>query len=179
MKGCELLSKNRNGIMLLSLVGIVIIGIIVFGGLDFKGAQNELKVGNAAPEFKLKNLEGEDVSLEDFKGKTVVLNFWATWCGYCDEEMPDFQKLMKENENVVVLAVNVRESKKEALEYIKAGGYEFPVVLDHSGEISDRYMVTGFPTSYFIDGEGKIRGSVFGKMTFPQMIQIIEDIEDK
>src|SRR5690606_32548559 len=71
----------------------------------------DIAVGKLAPDFTLADLEGKEVSLSDFRGKYVLINFWATWCQYCDLEMPDLDRLYKENEDLVVLAVNVQEEK--------------------------------------------------------------------
>ncbi len=140
----------------------------------------EVASGKMAPNFTLKNLKGEEVSLEDYRGKIVLLNFWATWCKYCDMEMPDLQKLDDENDDLVVLAVNVQEDKEVVEEYIEKGKYEFEVLLDEGGEIATMYLVNGFPNSYFIDEEGILLGRVPGAMTYDQMVQVLEGIrEDK
>lgn len=118
----------------------------------------DIAKGELAPDFTLVNLDGKEVSLSDYKGKTVLVNFWATWCGFCDMEMPDLNKLDKENDDLVVLAVNVMEEKDIVQEYIDEGGYEFEVVLDSDGAITRNYLVSGFPTSYFIDKEGVLLG---------------------
>lgn len=129
-----------------------------------------------APDFTLKNLKGEDVSLSDFKGKYVLINFWATWCKYCDIEMPSLNKLNKENDDVVVLAVDVMEDKKTVEKYIEKGKYEFEVVLDEEGEIAQNYYVTAFPTSFFVDKEGFLIGGIPGMLEYEQMVEILEAI---
>ncbi len=140
------------------------------------GSEVEFASGKPAPDFTLKNLAGEDVSLSDYRGKIVLVNFWATWCGYCDMEMPDMQRLDDENDDLVVLAVDVMEDVETVENYIKEGGYNFDVVLDEDGSISKTYLVSGFPTSYFIDPEGVLLGGVPGMMTYDQMNQILTDI---
>ncbi|CCQ93216.1 Alkyl hydroperoxide reductase/ Thiol specific antioxidant/ Mal allergen [[Clostridium] ultunense Esp] len=138
----------------------------------------DISIGEEAPNFTLKNLDGEEVSLTDYRGKTVLINFWATWCKYCDIEMPDLQKLDKENEDLVVLAVDVMEKKSLVEEYIAEGGYDFQVVLDEDGDIAKLYLVSAFPTSYFVDKDGILLGGVPGMMTYAQMSQIVEGIRD-
>lgn len=138
----------------------------------------EIAVGKEAPNFTLKNLEGKEVSLEDYRGKIVLVNFWATWCVYCDIEMPDLNKLDKDNDDLVVLAVNVREDKETVEKYIKEGGYDFEVVLDENGSIARTYLVGGYPASYFIDEDGILLGSVPGMMTYEQMNKALEDIRN-
>lgn len=136
----------------------------------------EIAIGKPAPDFTLKNLEGEDVSLSDYKGKLVLLNFWATWCGYCDLEMPDLQKLDAENEDLVVLAIDVQEGRDIVAEYITEGGYTFEVALDQDGSLAQTYLVSGYPTSYFIDKEGLLIGAVPGMMTYEQMNEVLTSI---
>lgn len=135
-------------------------------------------VGNIAPDFTLKNLEGEEVSLSDFQGKHVFLNFWATWCGYCDEEMPDLQKIYEENDDIVVLAVNVMETQEEVKVYVDENGLSFPVVLDEEGMMGSLYLVRGMPTTYFINKEGVILGSIPGMLTFEQMNDVLNQMRD-
>lgn len=136
----------------------------------------DIEVGKLAPDFTLKNLKGEEVSLSDYKGKIVLINFWATWCVYCDKEMPDMQRLSEENDDLVILAVDVREKKKIVENYIEKGGYDFEVVLDEDGKVSMDYLVSGFPTSYFVDKDGILLGGVPQMMTWEQMNGILDNI---
>ncbi|MDR7855588.1 TlpA disulfide reductase family protein [Tissierella sp.] len=138
----------------------------------------EIASGKQSPDFTLKNLEGEDVSLSDFRGKIVLINFWATWCSWCDVEMPDLQKLDDENDDLVVLAVNVMEDKDTVKKYMEDGGYSFEVVFDEEGEIATTYLVNGLPNSYFVDEEGILLGGVPGMMTYEQMVEILENIRE-
>lgn len=137
-----------------------------------------IEVGKLAPNFTLENLDGEEVSLEEYRGKIVMLNFWATTCKFCVEEMPDMNKLQEENEDLVILAVNVRERRDKVKDYIENGGYDFEVLLDTKGNIAMDYLVSAFPTSYFIDKEGILLGGVPGMLQYPQMNQLIEGIRE-
>lgn len=139
-------------------------------------ADYDITVGELAPNFTLMNLEGEEVSLEDFRGKMVLINFWATWCGYCDKEMPDIQKLSEENDDLVVLAVNVMEKKEIVEKYIEEGGYDFEVVLDEKGDITKTYLAHYLPTSYFVDKDGILVGGKAGMLTGPEMNGAIENM---
>lgn len=138
----------------------------------------EIAVGEEAPNFTLENLAAEEISLQDYRGKIVLLNFWATWCKYCDIEMPDLQKLDNENDDLVVLAVNVMEPKETVEEYMEKGGYDFQVALDKSGDIAKIYLVSSFPRTYFIDKDGTLLGGVPGMMTYAQMNQILDAIRE-
>lgn len=143
---------------------------------DTESIEPDIAIGELAPDFTLVNLDGEEVSLSDFRGKYVLINFWATRCKYCDIEMPDLDRLNEENDDLVVLAVNVMEEKALVDKYIKEGGYKFPVVLDEKGEVAITYLVSAFPTSYFVDKEGILLGGVPGMMTYAQMNQVLEGI---
>lgn len=138
----------------------------------------DIAVGELAPDFTLKNLSGEEVSLSDYRGKIVMINFWATWCKWCDIEMPDMQKLSSENDDLVVLAVDVEEGIEEVKAYIEKGGYDFEVVLDSNGDISKTYLVNGLPNSYFVDKEGILLGKVGGAINYAQMNEILENIRE-
>ena len=136
----------------------------------------DIAVGELAPDFTLKNLSGEEVSLSDYRGKIVMINFWATWCKWCDIEMPDMQKLSSENDDLVVLAVDVEEGIEEVKAYIEKGGYDFEVVLDSDGFVNRTYLVNGLPNSYFVDEEGILLGKVGGAINYAQMNEILENI---
>ncbi len=117
-----------------------------------------------ALHFTLKNLEGYEVSLKDFAGKVVFLNFWATWCGPCREEMPSMEKLWQRfrEDDFVILAVDLRESKGEVVSFMKEYGLTFPVLLDSKGEVGSMFGVRAIPTTYLLDFEGRIVGGAIG-----------------
>lgn len=122
--------------------------------------------GFLAPNFTLETLDGESVTLSDWQGKAVLLNFWATWCPPCKAEMPAFQQtyLDYKDEDFVILAVNA--TQQDSLEAIKAFREEnsltFPILLDNIGDVSSAYQVQSMPTSFFIDKKGIISEVVIG-----------------
>ena len=128
------------------------------------GAQSgAFRVGDTAPDFWLQLADGRYVRLSDLKGKPVVINFWATWCPPCRAEMPEFVKTAAD-EDLVVLAVNVEEDRKAVEEFAAEFGMEMPVVLDSDGQLNQRYLVQGLPTTYFIDSQGKLSSMVVGQI---------------
>lgn len=138
-------------------------------------ARNGIEIGKSAPDFKLTKLDGTNVKLSDLKGKKVILNFWATWCGPCQQEMPDMEAFYKEHkENVEILAVNYTPSEKGGGEekvsnFIKEKGITFPVLLDKNIDVTTAYKVITIPTSYFIDTKGVIQDKFIGPMTQKEM----------
>ena len=113
----------------------------------------------AAPDFTVYDIDGNEVKLSDYLGKPVVLNFWASWCGPCKMEMPDFDEKAKELERKVqFLMVNLTDGSQETVEtasaFIAAQGYTFPVFYDTDQSAAYAYGVYSIPTTYFIDAEG-------------------------
>lgn len=120
-----------------------------------------------APDFTLDDGKGNEMSLSDYKGKLVLVNFFTTWCTYCVEEMPDFNKVYDKYrlEDVAILGVNVQSdpkeiSKEKVLDWLVEKKVTFPVVFDDEGQVSRNYYINGYPTTYVIDKEGYIVGYV-------------------
>jgi thiol-disulfide isomerase/thioredoxin len=121
-----------------------------------------------APALTLSDLAGKDITLASFKGKPVVVNFWATWCIPCRNEMPELEKLHRErkSEGLEVLLVNVKESKEVVEKYISENGFTFKVFLDTDGDIYRAFQVFGLPSTFFIDSKGIVRYSYMGELTW-------------
>lgn len=132
----------------------------------------------AAPDFALTDLDGNKVSLSDFRGQYVYLNFWASWCSPCKSEMPDIEKMHKEfkEEGLVVLAVDMGEGRAAVEEFIGSNGYTFRVLLDPDQSAAEKYGVTAIPASYFIDRDGNIAEKRVGALSEEQMRTIIQQM---
>lgn len=116
-------------------------------------------VGHPAPDFALPTLAGETVRLSDFKGKPVLVNFWATWCGPCRSEFPDFQKASIDNaDKLVIIGINntTTDQKELVPAFLEEFGVTFPIVLDETGDTAKAYNILGLPTSIFIDRNGNV-----------------------
>lgn len=145
-----------------------------------------------APDFTLTDQYGNTHTLSDYKGKTVFLNFWATWCGPCKSEMPDIQKLYedygKNGGDLVVLGVAsprteqnpyTNEGTQEEVEqFLEDNGYTFPVVMDLTGETLYYYAISAFPTTFMIDSNGNVYGYVPGALTGDIMESIVQQTMD-
>jgi len=119
-----------------------------------------------APDFNLKDLNGKDVKLSDYKGKIVILNFWAVWCKFCKEEMPDLNDLNKELEKdneAVIIAVNVQESLDTVKDYLSSNNIDIKVLLDQDGSVTQTYGVSGFPATFIINKDGSVYTYIPGK----------------
>lgn len=131
-------------------------------------------IGSPAPDFTLGQLGNGYLTLSDLEGKVVMLNFWATWCGPCREEMPAMQNVYERyrDQGFEIVAINLQETEVAVKGFINQLGVNFPVVYDLTGEVFDTYLVRPLPTSYFIDSTGTIRFLYIGPMSE-------EDIEQR
>lgn len=128
------------------------------------GNLRELKERENAPPFALSDLEGKKVRLSDFQGRIVFLNFWATWCEPCKEEIPAMEKLYRDlkSDSFVIVGVNVKEGKKPVQKFVRDFTVTFPVLLDTEGEVGLLYGAWGLPTTYIIGKKGEVIARVFG-----------------
>ena len=145
------------------------------------GTQSEQSKINlmADYDFTLEDLQGNKVTLSDLKGKKVYINFWATWCHPCKEEMPDIEKLYQETKDsdLVILTVNAGEDKKTVQDFMTKNNYNFTVLLDVKGEVSQLYQVTGIPTSYFIDSKGYLGNGATGAIPLESMKENVNKLK--
>ena len=124
-----------------------------------------------AIDFTLTDLDGNKVSLKDIKGKSVYLNFWATWCPPCKREMPEIEKIYQQykDQGLVVLAVDLGEDSTTVRNFMTQNNYNFTVLLDSNQNVATQYSITAIPTSYFIDKEGNIIAKKVGALSADEM----------
>ena len=137
-----------------------------------------------APDFTVTDSEGKEVSLSDFQGKPVIVNFWASWCGPCRSEMPEFDTAyQKYQDDIHFLMVNATDGGRETLDsakqFIADEGYTFPVYFDESGEASATYGVTGLPATFFIGAQGEAVARASGAISGDILQQGIDMILSK
>jgi cytochrome c biogenesis protein CcmG/thiol:disulfide interchange protein DsbE len=134
-------------------------------------------VGHAAPQFELHNLHNDSFSLVEMRGKIVVLNFWATWCGPCRFEMPLFEKLHNSaNPDLEIWGVNFDENPQQVERFIEELKLSFPILLDPGANVQDLYQVRGYPTTFIIDEDGVIRFQHIGLITEAQLTSYLDQL---
>ncbi|WP_312093974.1 redoxin domain-containing protein [Niallia sp.] len=137
-------------------------------------ANNGLNIGDKAPNFTLKDLNGNKVQLSDFKGKSVMINFWTTWCPPCKKEMLDIETFSKEQkEHWVVLAVNVDGGNELGVrQFVQERKLTFPVLMDEKDMVANQYHILSIPTTYFLNKEGVIINKAFTMLTLEEMKEL-------
>ena len=173
----------------LSLILILLVNLAftVEGGEDdlfSKIRINPIKGDKKTPDFSLKDLNGKKVEIKQFKGKIVFLNFWATWCGPCKEEMPSLEVLHQQfkEKQFVLLTISVDyEGIKPVREFLNKQHYTFPVLLDPNGETLDLFDVKGIPTTFMIDKKGRMIGRAIGPRDWksPEAFSLINLLIEK
>jgi cytochrome c biogenesis protein CcmG/thiol:disulfide interchange protein DsbE len=134
---------------------------------DHAGQSGAPVVGNPAIPFELKSLEGNSLSLPKFRGKPLVVNFFASWCDPCREEMPLINDLASKSAKggYGVLGIAVEDSRAAVTEYVKEAKLDFPIALDLNSTVKRAYRIFGPPATFFIDGQGIVRDVVLGPIS--------------
>ena len=158
-----------NRILTAILVIIFVLGLITTGCQskgDLNGGLGEApQIGKPAPDFQFSNPDGQSVSLSDFRGKPVLINFWQIRCPDCRSEMPYIQQVYDEwsDKGLVILAINMGESSSKVSEFMKSYNLSFPVLLDKGGNVAQKYNIRGrIPVTFFIDEDGIIKRMKIG-----------------
>ena len=139
----------------------------------------ELSEGDAAPDFTAELVGGETFTLSENKGKVVLINIWATWCGPCVGEMPAFEKLNNEyGDDLKIVAVNCVEDKGTVDAFVKDNGYTFPIAYDENGEINNRYPTDGIPYTLVVGKDGVIKNIYLGAESEDVQYQLYKEAID-
>ncbi len=174
-------SGQKYGIII-AVVLIVIAGIVYYEWKNFESYKPVL-MGSPAPDFELKDLTKKPVKLSDYKGKVIFLNFWATWCKPCKEEMPSMELLYKamKGKDFEMIAVSIDRDIAKVEPFVKELKLTFPILLDFMGKADRRYKLTGVPETYIIDQNGVIVEKILGPRdwTRPESLQTILELLKK
>lgn len=146
----------------------------------FKDGEKVVKVGDEAPLFELKTLNGSKMNLKDYRGKGIILNFWGTWCDPCKEEMPDLNRMhnMYKDQNVEVLTVHVKNAPQQVNQFFSSLDEEInlPVGLDN-GDVMNAYNANDLPNTYIIDKDGNIKAHHKGQMSKEDIKKYMEMVK--
>ena len=196
-----LLKKNTNIVRYTKIIGGIVVlcmgiymlntGFTSIKALENRTLDNTTVVDNTNDEnltdiekysFTLKDSHGNDVTLSDYKGKTVVLNFFATWCTYCKMELPSLEEINNTRDDIVIFLVATpdigNEGSEEYIEsFMEENGYSMTVLYDETGEVVSKYNVSGLPTSFFFKPDGSVLGYVPGYVEESSLISILEECQ--
>jgi len=154
---------------------VALVGLPAFDGWSM--GSRVPAVGMQAEDFQLDDLDGKTQRLSQYRGKIVLVNFWATWCKPCKLEMPamqaSFDKLR--DKGFVVLAINELEDDAKVREFIKQYGYTFPVLMDRDNKVANQFGVFGIPVTVFVDEKGVVQEYIRGQLLTEQKIQEVVD----
>lgn len=162
--------------------GLVVVAVVVLTAMfvpsDFDQVRNSFGgpagqvVGTALPGTVVPSIDGGKIDLSAYRGRPVLVNLWATWCGPCRREMPALEKLSKEQAGrLVVVAIDQREDPAVVESYVKRFGVTFAVGIDETQTLGTDLHLIGLPSSFFVDRNGIIRDAVDGEMTFDVMTE--------
>jgi cytochrome c biogenesis protein CcmG/thiol:disulfide interchange protein DsbE len=154
--------------------GVVLLGFLILLGMSLAKSQTQsLKVGSPVTDFSLTTFDGQTLSLSSLRGKTVLINFWASWCTTCTDEAAFLQQAWQgtDQQQFVFLGVDYADTDAPARTFLRAYGVTYPTGPDLGSSISQQFHVTGVPETYLIDGEGVLRGVQIGPFTSLEEIQ--------
>lgn len=159
--------KNKIFILRLSVLGVIVLALGWAISMAITEDDSLVEAGKPAPDFSLVNTDGEMVQLSDYRGQGVFINFWASWCEPCKEEMPDMQRQyeLQKDKGVEILAINIAESELRATNFAERLNLTFPILLDRDRSVTRQYDFIPLPTSFFVDAEGIVVAKIEGMMS--------------
>lgn len=168
---------------------LVLVLVFIIMSFSVFAAKSNKKEDVKMPNIVLYDQYGKKHNIEEYKGKVVVINFWATWCGYCVQEMPEFEKVYKEfgsnKKDVIILGVagpkskenqnNVDVEKDKVISFLKKKNITYPTLMDETGKSFDDYKVRALPMTYVINKDGYLEGFVSGAITSEQLRKAVNE----
>lgn len=170
--------KFKTPVLLITLVFGVIVAFFI---IRPSHGPKITTVGNEAPDVQLADISGNSIRLSDMKGSVVFINFWATWCGSCIEEMPSIERLsriLSGNSQFRILTILYKDDLNRAISYLKENGYTFPVYLNTDESAARSFGITGVPETFILDKKGILRKKVIGPAPWdaPEFIQAFQNL---
>jgi thiol-disulfide isomerase/thioredoxin len=157
------MSKKTMVVSLLLLGAVTVYVLQCTRGPRTRRGSTEAGTGQPAPDFRLKDINGQEVALDQFKGKIVLLDFWATWCGPCRASMPEIENLQREHPNdFTLLTVNLNEPPDRVIPYVRSQNIKSRVLLDIDGDVGTAYGIVSIPMQVVIDKQGLLRHTQLG-----------------
>lgn len=167
----------RGRLWLIAVLALTAV-LAVLGAVRVGQATRVAEVGTPAPDFTLPDLDGNPVRLSSFRGQPVILNFWATWCPPCKQEMPALQRLHEEmGGRVRIIGIDRAEPVDTVRRFADQYGITFTIALDRTDELATRYGLTGIPETFFLDSGGVVRFKYIGPMTLAQMREFVRQVQ--
>ncbi|MFN7210131.1 MAG: TlpA disulfide reductase family protein [Aggregatilineales bacterium] len=168
--------SKRGANFLIVLAAALLASMALIFGLGLRHQQQTQPTEGAAPLFTLKTLHGEEIALESLRGKVVVLNFWASWCGPCRDEAAELEAAWQQykDKGVVFLGIAYTDTERNAQAYLKEYGITYPNGLDYQTRISALYRIAGVPETFIIDRDGQISEFVMMPLKRSQLSAMIE-----
>jgi len=160
-----MLNQSTKNVIFILVVALLI-ALLIYQFIP--RTKSQIKV-NGGVDFRLESVDGKEYSISEFRGKKVILNFFATWCTPCRAEIPDFESFHQNNKDIVLIGVNIQEDKKTVEEFLKSMGVSYIVLLDKEGKIATNFGIEGIPTTFLLDENGKIVAKNVGMMTYDEL----------
>ncbi|WAM32287.1 TlpA family protein disulfide reductase [Caldicellulosiruptor naganoensis] len=163
--------NQRTKSVIFIIVAALLIGLLIYQFIP--RTKSQIKVEGAV-DFTLESVDGKEYSISNFRGKKVILNFFATWCPPCKAEIPDFERFHQNNKDIVLIGVNIQEDKKTVEEFLKSMGISYIVLLDKDGKIASSFGIDGIPTTFLLDENGRVVAKKVGMMTYDELERFIK-----
>lgn len=157
---------------------LALASLLVGCGSSGPGVSEGIGEGNQAPDFRLEALDGSRISLQDHQGEVVLVNFWATWCAPCRDEIPDIEAVYqaRRDDGFVVLGVNSHETRGAIQPFVEELGVSYPILIDETGRVEKTYRPVGLPMSVLVDQDGIIQVRHVGLLTRDQLQEYLAEL---
>ena len=171
--------RQKSGVYRWLVGGLVVVAVVVLTAMYVPSDVDQVRhtyagpaeqvVGTALPDAVLPDVRGGDLNLANYRGRPMLVNLWATWCGPCRREMPALERLSRERRDLTVVAIDQREDPTVVRTYLRRFGVTFAVGVDDGQRLGTDLHLIGLPSSFFVDRSGIIRDAVDGEMTYDVM----------